>query len=154
VPGDRASHLTSVQYCMATAALAPEGALDVQASPPELTPELRSFMDKIVVSPDESLLAGYPRSWPARVCVTAGSVRQERLVTHVPGDPARPFDRARVRDKFLRFTVPVVGEARAEDILRSCTDALATSQFAALVDKIEAATRLLDRPHAEEHRGA
>ena len=108
--GDRASHLTSVQYCMAAAALAPERAFNVQAAAPELAPAMRAFMDRITVTPDESLLADYPRTWPARLCVTAGSARHERLVTHVPGDPARPFDRARVREKFLRFTAPVVGE--------------------------------------------
>src|SRR5712691_3446498 len=37
-PGDRFSHLTSVQYQMAVAALAPEMAFDVQQTPPDLPP--------------------------------------------------------------------------------------------------------------------
>src|SRR5215467_6062395 len=41
VAGDRASHLTSVQYAMAAAALAPEMASDVQQKPTDLPPPVR-----------------------------------------------------------------------------------------------------------------
>src|SRR2546430_4642616 len=106
VTGDRASHLTSVQYAMATAALAPEMAFDVQQAPPDLPPPVRALMAKIKVEADEHLLAGYPERWPARLRVAAGPPRHPRDVTHVPGHPALPFDRARLREKFLRFTQP------------------------------------------------
>jgi hypothetical protein len=55
-------------------------------------------------------------------------------VTDIPGDPARPFDRARVREKFMRFVAPVIGKAR---ILDACTDAFAGGNFAALVETVE-----------------
>ncbi len=109
--GDRASHLTSVQYRMAVAALTPEAAYDVQAAPPVLAPGVDSFMDRIRVTPDDSLLADYPRVWPARVRVTAASMQHDRLVTHVPGDPARPLDAAGVSEKARRFIAPVLGDA-------------------------------------------
>ncbi len=137
VPGDRASHLTSVQYGMAVAALAPNSAFEVQQVPPELPPAVRDVMDKIKVEADERLLADYPRAWPARVRVAAGSALHERLVTHVPGDPARPFDRARVEEKFLRFTAPALGAEKAEHILARCRDVFATGEFAALAAEIE-----------------
>ena len=117
--GDRASHLTSVPYCMAVAAVAPDLAFDVAQSPASLPPALRAFMDKITVEADERLLADYPRAWTARVSVEAASGRHERQLTHVPGDPARPFDRARVREKFLRFVGPVLGPARARATLHA-----------------------------------
>jgi 2-methylcitrate dehydratase PrpD len=139
VAGDRASHLTSVQYTMATAALAPEMAFDVQQAPPELPPPVRALMAKIKVEADERLLADYPVSWPARVRVAARSTRHARDVTHVPGDPARPFDRARVREKFLRFTQPVLGAEKAERIVARCSDVLATGEFSQLMDEIERA---------------
>jgi 2-methylcitrate dehydratase PrpD len=139
VAGDRASHLTSVQYCLAVAALAPELAFDPQQAPPEPPPAVGGFMAKIEVEPDERLLADYPRTWPARVRVAAGAAQHERLVTHVPGDPARAFDRARVREKFLRFAQPVLGPEGAERMLGRCRDALATGQLAPLVDAIELA---------------
>jgi 2-methylcitrate dehydratase PrpD len=63
--------------------------------------------------------------------------RHERQLTHVPGDPARPFDRARVREKFLRFSEPVVGQAKAEQLFTRCGEALAHGQFASLVAEIE-----------------
>ena len=139
VRGDRASHLTSVQYCMAVAALAPDMAFDVQQTPPELPPPIRALMTKIKVEPDDHLLADYPRSWPARLCVMAGQAQHERTVTHVPGDPALPLDRANVCKKFLRFTEPVLGAAKAEHMLARCSEVLATGKFAAWVDEIEQA---------------
>jgi 2-methylcitrate dehydratase PrpD len=138
--GDRASHLTSLPYCMAVAALAPETAFDVQAAPPKLTAAIRGFMDRIKIAADESLLADYPSIWPARVRVAAGGARHERLVTHVPGDPARPFDRAQVRAKFLSVVAPVIGAEAAERIIASCGDALASPTL--LVERIERATAL------------
>src|SRR5262252_8072423 len=75
VAGDRASHLTSVQFAMAAAALAPEIAFDVQQAPPDLPPPVRALMAKIKVEADEHLLAGYPETWPARVRVAAGPTR-------------------------------------------------------------------------------
>jgi len=140
VAGDRVSHLTSVQYCMALAALAPKAAFDIQQAPAKIPSAVQALMAKIKVQADERLLAEYPRSWPARVRVTAGAGRQERTVTHVPGDPALPFDRIGVRKKFLRFTEPVIGAERAERILARCSNALASGEFAALVDDIEQAT--------------
>jgi 2-methylcitrate dehydratase PrpD len=124
---------------MATAALAPEMAFDVQQTPPELPPPVRALMAKIKVEADERLLADYPTSWPARVRVAAGSARHARDVTHIPGDPALPFDRTRVREKFLRFTQPVLGVETAERILARCSDVLATGEFFQLMDEIERA---------------
>ena len=135
--GDRASHLTSVQYCMAVAAVAPDMALDVGQSPPSLPPALRAFMDKIKVEADEALLADYPRVWPARVTVMAGSARHERLVTHVPGDPARPFDRAQVERKFLAFAAPVIGAEPAQRLLKQCGEALEAGKLHPLLAEIE-----------------
>ena len=137
--GDRASHLTSVQYGIAAAALAPERAYDVQAAPAALPPDIGSFMDRIMVTPDDGLLAGYPQAWPARLRVTAGSMTHDRLVTHVPGDPARPLDAAGVAGKFRRFIAPSLGAEKAEDILRSCATAFAGGQFELLGREIEAA---------------
>jgi 2-methylcitrate dehydratase PrpD len=138
VAGDRASHLTSLQYCMAVAALAPDLAFDLQQAPSQLPPAVRDFMAKIRVEADEGLLADYPRSWPARVRIAAaGSAQHERMVTHVPGDPARAFDRARVHEKVLRFAEPVLGAEAAERVLARCRAALATGEFTPLLDEIE-----------------
>jgi hypothetical protein len=71
------------------------------------------------------------------VSVRAGAAQHARTVTHVPGDPARPFGRAQVRDKFMRFAGPLLGTEKAEHVLACCTDALATGSFAALVTAIE-----------------
>ena len=59
------------------------------------------------------MAGGYPQSWPAHVTVTA-SGRRERTVTHVPGDPARPFGEAELKAKFIRVTAGLFDPDRAE----------------------------------------
>ena len=139
VAGDRASHLTSVQYCMAMAAVAPDMMFDVQQSPTNLPPAGRAFMDKIKVEADESLLADYPLTWPARVRAVVGSTIHERLVTHVPGDSGHPFHRTHVQAKFLRFVLPVFGTGLAEHILARCGEVLTSGHFGSFVEEIEVA---------------
>jgi 2-methylcitrate dehydratase PrpD len=117
VPRDRASHLTSVSYQMAMAALAPEATLDIGQAPDGTAVGIQTFMAKISVKADEELLRHYPKSWPARLVVSLPSGRSERLVLHVPGDPERPFDELQVAEKFRRLTAPLVGERAAHDLL-------------------------------------
>jgi 2-methylcitrate dehydratase PrpD len=76
------------------------------------------------------------------VRVAAGSARHERTVTHVPGDPARAFDRARVHEKFLRFVRPALGAEAAERMLARCHAAPSTGEFTPLVQEIERACLL------------
>ncbi len=112
--GDRFSHLTSVQYQMAVAALESDQAYSLSGPSGAISPALAAFMSRIQVRGEEALLgAGYPQAWSARVTVTASS-RRECIVTHVPGDPARPFNEADLKAKFMRFTAGVFGSERAE----------------------------------------
>jgi 2-methylcitrate dehydratase PrpD len=142
IEDDRASYLTSLPYCMAVAAAAPQLALDVQQSETELPPALHAFMQKITVLPDNDLLTDYPRRWPARVHVVAGSTVHERLVTDVPGDPARAFNRVDVRTKFFRFVEPIVGPGKAERILARCSDIFVDRKFDLLLQEIEETCRI------------
>jgi 2-methylcitrate dehydratase PrpD len=112
--GDRFSHLTSVQYQMAVAALAPDLAYDLSGPSGPIAPALSAFMSRIQIRAEEGLFAaGYPHSWPAHVTVTA-SGRRERSVTHVPGDPARPFGEDGLQAKFIRVTAAVLDRDRGE----------------------------------------
>jgi len=133
VAGDRASHLTSLPYCMAVAAVAPQLAFDLQQSPPELPAAVREFMGKIKVEADAILLADYPRRWRARVSVVAGGNTYEQDVTEVPGDPTLPFYRSAVEEKFRRFVGAAIGAAEAEECLTRCSNAIATGDFSSLI---------------------
>ena len=112
--GDRFSHLTSLQYQMAVAALAPDLAYGLSAPSGPISSAISAFMARIQVRAEEGLLAaGYPQAWPAQVTVTA-SGRRASTVTHVPGDPARPFGEDEVKAKFVRMTASVLESDRAE----------------------------------------
>jgi len=115
--GDRASFLTSLPYRLALAALAPNAAWDVGHAPADVPDDIRAFMDQVAVVPDETLLSNFPLQWPARIEVVTPSGRYERTVTDVPGDPARPFDRDAVREKFRRLAGAVIGGEACEQML-------------------------------------
>ncbi len=117
VAGDRASHLTSVSYQMALAALAPDALFDLKQAPERVSGEIGAFMAKVTVKADDGLLHHYPKSWPAKLVVSVPFGKHEKLVLHVPGDPERPFDESQVAAKFRRVVVPVVGERAAENLL-------------------------------------
>ncbi len=122
--GDRFSYLTSVQYQMAVAALSPDVAYAVSGPAGPIAPELSAFMARIQVRAEEGLLAaGYPQAWPAHVTVTA-SGRRDRMVSHVPGDPARPFGEDDLRAKFVRVTAAVLDGERAEAQFAAAMSAL------------------------------
>ncbi len=121
--GDRFSHLTSVQYQMAVAALAPDRAYALSPAGP-LPSELQAFMSRIQVRAEEGLLkAGYPQAWPAHVTVMT-SGRREHSVSHVPGDPARPFGQPDVEQKFIRMVAPPLDRERAEAMFAASLTAL------------------------------
>jgi 2-methylcitrate dehydratase PrpD len=131
MPGDRASYLTSVQYNMAVAALAPQLA-DALSPSPEAVPEaVHELVRKITVEPDDALLADYPRMWPAHVSVTTASGMREKRVTAVPGDPARPFNADDVAAKFRRFIAPIFGPDGADALLKIASGVASGEQSAA-----------------------
>jgi 2-methylcitrate dehydratase PrpD len=120
--GDRASHLTSLPYQMAVAALDPAAADDVGQARQNLDPALQAFMGRITVTSDPALLANYPAAWPARVTVTTTAGTHERIVSQVPGDPARPFGRHDMASKFARFVGPVIGAQAAGEFFARIVD--------------------------------
>jgi 2-methylcitrate dehydratase PrpD len=137
IAGERASYLTSISYQMALVALHPDATIDVRQTPESVPAEIRDFMAKISVRADEDLLRHYPKSWPARVAVTAASTRHEKLVLHVPGDPERPFDESQVVAKFWRLVAPLVGDRASEELLRLSFAALDGRSVKALLEAME-----------------
>ena len=137
-PGDRASYLTSVQYNMAVAALAPQLADALSPSPEALPDDVHTLMRKITVEPDDTLLAGYPRTWPAHVVVTTASGTHEKRVAAVPGDPARPFNADDVAVKFRRFVAPILGADGADALLKIASGVASGDQSpAALLSELD-----------------
>ena len=136
--GDRASYLTSLPYSMAAAAIAPEMAFEVQQAPPQLPAAIRTFMEKIKLEADEGLLSRLsPHVAGAGECLLAGTAQHARTVTHVPGDPARPFGRAQVLDKFNAFLRDAARDRASGARPGALHRRLTTGSFAASVTAIE-----------------
>src|SRR5262249_16670855 len=135
--GDRASHLTSVQYQMASAVLDSPATCDIGRFP--VPRAVRALMNRIKVTADETLLAHYPKVWPARgLAVGQEGAMHERMVEHVPGDAARAFGLAEIRAKFRHFVALVLGaelEGRLADLAPAAIDDAAAAR--SLVQTIE-----------------
>ena len=117
--GNRASFLTSLPYQLAMAALRRGQMLDLDEPAGPSLPALQSFMARVTVTADETLLADYPSAWPARIVVTTPTGRQERRVHDIPGDPARPFTEANLRNKFQGCVAHCLGEDAAKRLWQS-----------------------------------
>jgi 2-methylcitrate dehydratase PrpD len=138
--GDRASHLTSLPYQMAVAALAPDAALDVAQSPHTVALPLRAFMQRITVVGDEALLADYPAAWPSRISVATSAGTREHAVSHVPGDPQRSLDRQDVAAKFHTLVAPVIGRERAGEVFGRIVDEREPARLVSLIDEVATLT--------------
>lgn len=138
VAGDRASHLTSLPYHLAVAAFEPDAEFDIAQSPPSLSQPVSALMANISVVADEMLMAHYPAAWPAHVTVRTAQSASERLMLHVPGDPASPLSDAALADKFRRFVGKAAGPA-ADDLFSASSEAFqkatGVSQLAAQIER-------------------
>jgi 2-methylcitrate dehydratase PrpD len=126
--GDRASFMTSLPYQMAVALLEPQAQFAPRPPPAMPSPALQSLMSRITVVADDGLLPDYPAQWPARVSVVTSRGRQEKLVRHVPGDPARPMSHASLKEKLDRLVAPVLGEKATSPLWRTATEALLSQE--------------------------
>jgi 2-methylcitrate dehydratase PrpD len=140
-PGNRASFLTSLPYQMAMVALHPDAMLGLGEPATQSLPALQAFMARVKVATDDSLLADYPSAWPARVVVTTPSGRHERRTRDVPGDPARPFAEADIRNKFLRGVGSGIGDDGAGALWQSSMSVLRSRQ--SLLSMMQDLTRVM-----------
>ena len=74
-------------------------------------------MEKISVSVDPELDAGFPGRRAARVAITAGGRREEFLQPTRKGDPEMPLSDHELEAKFLELAGPVAGKAPAKKLL-------------------------------------
>jgi len=149
-PGDRASYLTSAQYNMAVAVVAPQLADVLSPSEDAVPGVVHALMRKITVEPDDALLADYPRTWPAHVAVTTASGMHEKRITTVPGDPAKPFGAEDVAAKFQRFVAPILGTEGANALLKDATGVVTGKVSAA--EFLRELERLIVTPSAAASR--
>jgi 2-methylcitrate dehydratase PrpD len=144
--GDRTSFMTSLPYQMAIALLEPDAQFALSAPSATPSPTLQSLMSRITVVADDSLLPHYPAEWPARVSVVTVRGRHETLVCRIPGDSARPMDRASLKAKFDRLVAPVLGE-KASPLWRTAVEALHSTERP--TDLMQQLDEIIDRITAD-----
>jgi 2-methylcitrate dehydratase PrpD len=116
-PVSRFASIVSVQYQIALALIAPAALIDVRRTPPLVDRRVRMLMSRIRVQRARDLDTLYPRAWPARVEVTSGGRRYDRLVRHPRGDARNPFGWDEAARKFTALAAPAIGEATATRVV-------------------------------------
>ena len=110
----------SVPYCIAIAAI--DGKLtQAQFAPARINdPLVREVLAHTEVVADAELNQLYPDKFPARVTITLknGASFQE-TVLFPKGDPQDPLSRGELEAKFRDNTAPLLGAARADELLQS-----------------------------------
>jgi 2-methylcitrate dehydratase PrpD len=108
----------SLKYVVATALT--HGSVRLAAFSPQrlADADTRSLMRKISVSLDPQLDAAFPRQRAARVAIRARGRREAHLQPTRIGDPDAPLSDAQLEAKYLELAVPVIGEAKARQLLQ------------------------------------
>jgi 2-methylcitrate dehydratase PrpD len=115
--GDRISHLTSLPYVMALAALAPDQLFDIRHTPDVIAADVQALMAKTEVEADEGLSAQYPTVWGGRVTVRTRAGAKTKTISAVPGDPLLPLGQEQLTDKLRRVITTVISARLAAAVL-------------------------------------
>lgn len=118
----RLASLVNAPWQLALAALRPDRLDDVARETWPDDERLAALANRIQVLADGALDRLYPAAFPARLVLRAGGASHEILVTDSPGDPALPFDEARLLDKAHRLLGDGPGPAIVRAALRLARD--------------------------------
>ncbi len=107
----------SLKYVVATALT--HGSVRLAAFDPARLndPATRALLKRIKVSIDSELDAAFPGQRAARVAIRARGRREEHLQPTRVGDPDAPLSDAQLEAKYLELALPVIGEAKARELL-------------------------------------
>lgn len=117
-PTNRLSSLSSAPYQLAAAAYHPAGLYDISRNEILNSEEIRSFMDKVHVIGDSTLLSYYPEKWPTRIEVkTSSHGIASEMVTDSPGDPEMKLSSEEMKRKVHSFLDPILGARQAAEVI-------------------------------------
>jgi 2-methylcitrate dehydratase PrpD len=116
-PSTPAEGRFSLKYVVATALT--HGSVRLAAFEAERLnhPATRRVMERISVSVDPQLEAAFPAKRQARVAIRAKGRREEWLQPTRIGDPDAPLSDRMLEEKYFELVTPVLGEARAREVL-------------------------------------
>ena len=116
-PATPAEGRFSLKYVVATALT--HGSVRLAAFESERLnhPATKRVMERISVSVDPELEAAFPAKRQARVAMRARGKREEWLQPTRIGDPEAPLSDRMLEDKYFELVTPVLGEAKAREVL-------------------------------------
>jgi 2-methylcitrate dehydratase PrpD len=100
--GSRSSTIVSAAFQMGLAACQRRRLYDVERDNATQETDAVEFAAKVEIVPDEVLSATFPVCYPAEVEVVIGGRTTRKRITAAQGDPSRPLDDARLKDKAER----------------------------------------------------
>ena len=136
----------SLPFTVAAALVAGTIGVDEVMEPGLGNPEILQLAQLVEMEETEPFNKAFPARRFARAHITLADGRTlSSDITEAQGDPEDPISHARVREKFLRLTSPVMGDAQAQDLLTSI-EALATGgDLTDMIDRLSFARPVRNR---------
>ena len=108
----------SLKYVVATALT--HGSVRLAAFEPQRLADrsTKALMERISLRLDPELEAAFPAKRAARVAIEAKGRREEWLQPTRIGDPDAPLSDRALEEKYFELASPVLGEAKAKDVLQ------------------------------------
>lgn len=124
----------SMPFSLATFIVNGAATLDAFRDPARADAATRDLAARVVVNEDPALTARLPGLRPARVTVTLkdGRVFRGEALTN-KGDTEDPYSAAEVQEKFLDVSAPVIGQARARELMEAVLDLEVAPSLANLI---------------------
>ena len=126
-PEDRLGSITSIRYQLALAAFYEEDLFDVERKVLRDEKKVHAFMQKIHVSPSDSMTAIYPKKWPGKISLRVDGKRYEHEVMSPRGDSDQPMTWEDIEQETKRITGKFFDPARI-DKLGACIRSLEAMQ--------------------------
>ena len=108
----------SMPFGAAVAAMYGKATLDEYTMENIQSPEVKSMMDRVVCTEDESLEPEFPKKWPASVTIKTKTGEEfSARIEYPKGDPENPLVWEELINKFRMLTSPVYQKEKADEIV-------------------------------------
>jgi len=109
----------SIPFCSALTLTKGESALHLIDHKYFRDPEILRLSQTVTLQGDEELEVAFPGKVGTKVEIkTREKVFSKSLIAPIKGDAEKPFSREEVKEKYLIYAKPVVGDIRAENLIR------------------------------------
>jgi 2-methylcitrate dehydratase PrpD len=137
IPANRAAALGSAQYVMAVTVIRSKMDLDSFQDEFLQNHQVQLLSGKVKVKAEAPLDAYFPKTWPGAIHIRLSDGKWLSHEVIIPkGESGNPMSREDLEEKFLSLAAPVLGDAKARDVMREVQSLDARDSLAGLLSTL------------------